>query len=151
MRTHAQVVLMEDWLHLSGPLLCTQLGAPWCDARLWQRLAAAAPAPARPPPASTPTSGSSVSDLGLGALSASTFSSESSDGNGSGELAAGGPHPSSSAAPPADASPPPNETDRRLAPPSAGPAVAGRTLLGWSSPGAPADGAGVAPKRLIFL
>ena len=51
MRTHAQVVLMEDWLHLSGPLLCTQLGAPWCDTQLWQRLAAAAPDPARPPPA----------------------------------------------------------------------------------------------------
>ena len=42
---------MEDWLHLSGPLLCTQLGAPWCDTQLWQRLAAAAPDPARPPPA----------------------------------------------------------------------------------------------------
>jgi len=33
-----QVVLMEDWLHLSGPLLCHQLGAAWCDERYWASL-----------------------------------------------------------------------------------------------------------------
>ena len=33
-----QVVLMEDWLHLSGPLLCQELGASWCDERRWSSL-----------------------------------------------------------------------------------------------------------------
>jgi hypothetical protein len=33
-----QVVLMEDWLHLSGPLLCQKLGASWCDERRWASL-----------------------------------------------------------------------------------------------------------------
>ena len=33
-----QVVLMEDWLHLSGPLLCQELGASWCDERRWASL-----------------------------------------------------------------------------------------------------------------
>jgi len=29
---------MADWLHLSGPLLCQELGASWCDERRWASL-----------------------------------------------------------------------------------------------------------------